>query len=410
METCVTFRAVYLQRSYSMNKDPLRGRLLFERIQADSVECRLGYMVRDYGDPYFPGDVVSPAELADLRPDLIFVEGGLIEGGQWRIPAEVIENEVIRGAVVIVSDLSSGVLSRQWEAYRPFLKMCQVSVKENEPGTPVELFDPRSHHRSERCVVVDPAEVIREPWLDSVYDDLEPFVAGYPVALNSWTTLVASCNPQTTQALVDHGGFVAPEPDSGVFAAARRMGSGYLVFIGAEVSGDSWARAFPATTEWLVRLSARLVDRVRTDIGRHGLAHQVFISHRHDRAEFASAFANGLRRGGVGAWLDARELAPGDELTPEIQAAIGHSSHFVLLWSDSCVDSEWIRLETEFAATAGKPMLIIRLDETPLPPELEHQFRIEAQGMSPHQTARHVTLTIERQATTPTGETSRTGP
>jgi hypothetical protein len=395
----MTMKVLYLQKYYSKNSNPLRGRRLYEQLQRDSEECRLSYIVRpnkDAVEPQFSSDVITYEELNQFNPDLIFVEGGLIEENEWRVPEEVIERLVTKGTVILISDVGWNMLNQQKEQYERALSLCRVSVA-YDGREPVELYDSKNYYESERQIICNPNDIAYEEWLAPVYEALPPFVVGGPVPMRGWVELVATCNRSTTRATRYVSGMVAGIPESGAFASACRIDLGYLVLITGEVSSDVWMDAFPGNLEWLTRLVSHLVERVRIDRRRNVMSYQVFISHRHQHQDFARSFRDELRRRGFGTWLDSRKLIAGDELTPEIQRAIDGSSHFALLWSASCVNAEWIWLETRHALKANKRIFIIRLDETPVPTELADRLRIEALGLQASEAAKLVTLFIERE-------------
>lgn len=213
--------------------------------------------------------------------------------------------------------------------------------------------------------------------------------------MRAWSELVATCNRSTTQATSYVGGMLTGKPESGAFAAACRLGLGYIILVTGNVSHDVWMDAFPANLEWLTRLTAHFIERVRIDRRRNVMSHQIFLSHRHSDKEFVHLFRDELRRRGFGTWLDSRVLVAGDELTPEIRRAIHESTHFALIWSAACVGADWIRLELNHALEAGKRIFIIRLDETSVPSEVADKLRIEAQAVQPADAARMVASHIE---------------
>ena len=151
--------------------------------------------------------------------------------------------------------------------------------------------------------------------------------------------------------------------NSDPFAATRRLGSGYLTLITGSVSADAWTEPFPSNIEWLTRLASHIVERIRIDRRRNTLSCHLFISHRRQNVDFAHPFRDELCRRGFGSWLDSRELTLGDELTPEIRHAVEECSHFVLIWSAAAAGAEWIERELHFAVSAGKRILIVRLDK-----------------------------------------------
>ena len=390
---------LYLQKSYSKNSNPLKGRKLYERLQQDSEKNKLGYIVRpgkDAAEQEFSDDVVTYEELDQLNPDLIFIEGGVLEREQWRIPEEDIERLVTRGAVVIICDVDWNILNQDKKQYERVLEFCRVSVAYNDIE-PVQLYDPRNNYESEHVIVCNPHDIAYEPWLEPVYDGLSKFVVGLPVPMRAWVELVATCNRSTTRAESYIGGMFSGEPESGAFASMCRFGLGYLVLITGNVSSDVWMDAFPGNLEWLTRLANHLVERVRIDRRRNIMTQQVFISHRHSNKDFAHSFRDELRRRGFGTWLDSRMLIAGDDLTPEIRHAIEESTHFALLWSTDCLDAPWIRLELNHAIAVGKRIFVIRLDESSVPSEVADKLRIEAQDIKANEAAKSVALFIERE-------------
>ena len=390
---------LYLQKYYSKNSNPLKGRKLYERLQRDSEKCRLGYIVRSSKDAAgheFRDDVVIYEELDQLGPDLVFLEGGVLEGDQWRIPEESIERLVTRGAVVIICDVDWNTLNQNRKQYERILEFCRVSVA-YDGIEPIMLYDPKNNYKSEHTIVCNPDDIAYEPWLEPVYDGLPKFVVSLPVPMRAWVELVATCNRSTTHAESYIGGMFSGEPESGAFASMCRFGLGYLVLITGNVSNDIWMDAFPGNLEWLTRLANHLVERVRIDRRLNIMTQQVFVSHRHRNKDFAHSFRDELRRRGFGTWLDSRKLIAGDDLTPEIHHAIEESTHFALLWSIDCLDAPWILLELNQALATGKRIFVIRLDETAVPSEVVDKLRVEAQGLQASEAAKTVASFIERE-------------
>src|SRR5262245_10551913 len=131
----------YLQRCYSRNPNPLKGQRLYERLQRDAAECRLGYAIRPDRsgiEPRFESDIITYDELNGLEPDVIFVEGGPLEGENWRIPENIAEKEVARGAVVFFCDVDWNQLNRYRKPYERVLQLCRVTMA-YEQDEPVEL-------------------------------------------------------------------------------------------------------------------------------------------------------------------------------------------------------------------------------------------------------------------------------
>jgi len=66
-------------------------------------------------------------------------------------------------------------------------------------------------------------------------------------------------------------------------------------------------------------------------------------------------------------------------------------SHFALFWSKNCLNAPWVEFELGAAISAcveqGKPILVVALDETPVPPGIRQFVRIGAAG-SPDEAAK----------------------
>jgi hypothetical protein len=393
---------LYLQWMFSKNSNPLSGRRLYEALRRDATNMRLAYRVvaeKGAAHPEYPQDFITQAELAELQPDLVFIERGLVElGGQLRLSLEDIERLASNGAVVIASDVDFNQVNQYRQQYESIAALFGVAFAVEDGGEPAEMFDRKHYRGGHRQILCHPADMAFEDWLAPVYQGIETILASLPVPLQSWVELVATGNRNTTEGHLVVGGHSFPDAArSSAFAAARRFGNGYLVLIAATVSPDSAVEACPQNLEWLKRLGDNLVDRLRIDRRSHGLTHQLFISHRHrSSGDKAGRLRDELRRRGFGTWLDVRELAAGDALSADVAAAITASSHFVLLWTADCIGATWIERETAAALKADKRIILVRFDDSSPPAQLADRIRIEAQAISPEEAARLITINIER--------------
>lgn len=97
-----------------------------------------------------------------------------------------------------------------------------------------------------------------------------------------------------------------------------------------------------------------------------------------------SAIARAIKRGGVNVWLDEEQLVSSQSLSGEISRALGKMTHFVLFWSARCVGAPWVERELNSAIALliekAIPLVIVRLDPTPVPAVVADLFRIEALG------------------------------
>lgn len=80
----------------------------------------------------------------------------------------------------------------------------------------------------------------------------------------------------------------------------------------------------------------------------------VFISHSSKDNDFALWLAGELRKYGVEVWMDAHKLRPGDPLYGTIGPALKEADHFIIILSESSIDSPWVELELEVALIREK--------------------------------------------------------
>lgn len=71
----------------------------------------------------------------------------------------------------------------------------------------------------------------------------------------------------------------------------------------------------------------------------------VFVSHRGTDAVPAERLANELRAAGHVVWLDLWEVSVGKSIVERMNDGLTRASHFVLCYSSSGIDSEWIKRE-----------------------------------------------------------------
>ena len=93
-----------------------------------------------------------------------------------------------------------------------------------------------------------------------------------------------------------------------------------------------------------------------------------FISHAGKDTAQARVIETGL--GAKRVWLDHSEIRLGALLGRELLSNIRASRALVLVWSKRAAKSPWVQSEWIAAATLGKPIVPIRLDQTPLPQAL----------------------------------------
>lgn len=273
----MTLRVLYLTTSPGINgREAFRGRRLFDSLCAVSEVVVAGHQVwgPELDDATVPSDfvddVVRHSVLEELRPNLVYLEGGLrsMPSGEWRFPRALLESLVRDGAVAIVADADQSVLAAEKAAYRDAAAFLGASVDygvEDGPD-PVYGADLTSYWRSNRTVVVAPERMGIAAWLKPAYQDVAEIVVDSPVRLSSWSELLATCNLDTS-ATLQHDLWVE-EHDPVPFASVRPLGEGFVVFIAGAVSSDHLLERCPGNTEWLVNVARLLADEVEKETSR----------------------------------------------------------------------------------------------------------------------------------------------
>jgi TIR domain len=125
--------------------------------------------------------------------------------------------------------------------------------------------------------------------------------------------------------------------------------------------------------------------------------YDVFLSYSFKDKTWVSEFASALRAGGIKAWFDVADLAPGEHWQEKIQEALRESSTLVIILSPNSVDSPWTFFELGAAVADNKriiPVLLegIDLARVPIP---FRQFQA-LRGQSPIEAGKKVAEVLER--------------
>ena len=102
---------------------------------------------------------------------------------------------------------------------------------------------------------------------------------------------------------------------------------------------------------------------------------QIFVSHAGKDAGVATELAQQLRNAGHDARIDTRDLALGDNAIEFMNEGISNAAAVIILFSEHSLKAEWQKLEIDAArwnevAQGGGRCIVVRLDDTPLPPTL----------------------------------------
>src|SRR3984885_8674169 len=103
-----------------------------------------------------------------------------------------------------------------------------------------------------------------------------------------------------------------------------------------------------------------------------------FISYASHDAAVATALVEALERAGVTCWIAPRDVRAGALYADAIVRAISSAKAFVLVLSESSIDSSHVSKEIERASSKKRPIITLRIDAAPLTPALEY-FLSESQ-------------------------------
>jgi hypothetical protein len=90
-----------------------------------------------------------------------------------------------------------------------------------------------------------------------------------------------------------------------------------------------------------------LLARGRELRDEDSMAVLIFLSHSTQDDPLAHQLARGLIENGIAVLVDPFD--PGDRTCAKAQKTIKTSSHFVLFFTESCIKSRWVRIESRFA-------------------------------------------------------------
>jgi uncharacterized membrane protein YhaH (DUF805 family) len=89
----------------------------------------------------------------------------------------------------------------------------------------------------------------------------------------------------------------------------------------------------------------------------------LFVSHVAEDRAAAIEIVDELERRGTRCWIAPRDVRPGEPFDDEIADAIDACRGMVLIFSDLCNDSEYIRREVTVAGESHKPVIPFRIED-----------------------------------------------
>ena len=128
----------------------------------------------------------------------------------------------------------------------------------------------------------------------------------------------------------------------------------------------------------------------------------VFLSYDRDDAEAARAIAALVEKAGHEVWWD-KHISGGSQYAKEIAQALDESDVVLVLWSNSSIESPWVRDEAGAGRDRGR-LVPLSLDGTPPPLGFRQFHSIDLgnwsdRGKLPH--SKEVLSAIERQSKVP---------
>ena len=93
------------------------------------------------------------------------------------------------------------------------------------------------------------------------------------------------------------------------------------------------------------------------------MAHDVFISHSHQDKPAADAACAALEARGIRCWIAPRDIDPGKDWAESIVDAIRGAQIMLLVFSRHANESTQVKREVERAASSGKVLLPLRIDD-----------------------------------------------
>ncbi|WP_316812950.1 toll/interleukin-1 receptor domain-containing protein [Pedobacter heparinus] len=99
---------------------------------------------------------------------------------------------------------------------------------------------------------------------------------------------------------------------------------------------------------------------------------KVFISHSSDDKRFVRTLKTDLNENGIHTWFDEDELSFGDTLVEKLEQSIDQTSHFIIILSESSINSPWVQKELKHVlANLNRKIIPIKYKECELPAELD---------------------------------------
>lgn len=404
-------KTIYLQNSLCINgRNCLQGKLLFDEFKKISDEILLGHMIvsdEEYNlykeNPKVENDVISYSMVNKFDPNFIYIESGLFvnDSGQWKIPRKIVEGLGKKGTVIIVADNDINKLRQYKNHYQEAFQFFNVNIDYGDGFSLVYGCDLRHYWKSQTSILCQTDKMIYSRWLSPIYDGVKEILITTPILINAYSGIFASCNKDTTGTLRDD--LWIDRQDCCPFGSIVKNGFGYVVFLTGWFSADEHSENCSDNLKWMSNAAKFLVSETEKEKSRY-LSHLrspylLFISHRSINKSRVRGIVEDIKSRGIGIWFDEDQLVPSDSLVAEISKGLDKMTHFVLFWSFDCKDAPWIERELNSAVAKlienRLPIIIVRLDDFPVPSIVADIYRIEGLGKPEIEIGETIAKTVE---------------
>lgn len=407
------------------------GRVMADNLRACSEQFVGAHMVvdkstLDTAHPTFTDDVVSVEETREAKINAIYCEGGprssLSDKGEWvaKVPYDFAHEFVRDGGVIVFADIDKNF------ARSPDSEFCEFADAwfATSGGNIIYLVDCKKGigpSMTDIALTVDEARSGVPEWLQPVYRRCERIRVEGPVELRSCQAPLAYVGSSTVGSMCQDCWWSAPRagvdimklryheggpmgPDyCGPFASVRQLGSGFVVAIAGAVTPDRIVQDCPGNAMFMRGLFEHLIDVAKSNQAATGFQRfrgsRLFVSHRSIDKPIVASVVGEMERLGIRVWFDRDKILPSDSLGLSLSDGLRQSSHFVLFWSKDCVGAPWVRFELGAAVSActegGKPILVVVLDDTPVPSEVSQFVRLDGR-QEPKGVARQLADAVDR--------------
>jgi hypothetical protein len=189
-----------------------------------------------------------------------------------------------------------------------------------------------------------------------------------------------------------------------VMAAFRRTFEVPLRYIRSATFDDLWNRRDQLLNEWirnysksddtnsvemlleLYLIEQSLFDQIHTAemTARFKPASNIFLSYSSQDEWFARRLFLELSKHNIQPWMYLWQVRPGDIIPLEISRALESSSIYLVLLSEASLKSLWVQEEWTTAlhetVTAGKRIIVLRLDDADVPGILRKRAWVDFRG------------------------------